>query len=99
MNRVIPNGTLCLFIADPGGSRNGKTVLVECTDSIDADSGSRYTVKIYESFKTDDEQGWKHVRIQLKPNSCDESFEPHQLTEDMAKQYRVVGEFVCVIDA
>jgi DUF2075 family protein/predicted GIY-YIG superfamily endonuclease len=99
MNRVIPNGTLCLFIADPGGSRNGKTVLVECTDSIDADSGSRYTVKIYESFKTDDEQGWKHVRIQLKPNSYDESFEPLELTEDMATQYRVVGEFVCVIDA
>jgi len=99
MNRVIPNGTLCLFRADPGGSRNGKTVLVECTDSIDADSGSRYTVKIYESFKTDDEQGWKHVRIQLKPNSYDESFEPLELTEDMATQYRVVGEFVCVIDA
>ncbi len=74
MNRVIPNGTLCLFKPDIGGSRNGKTVLVECADSIDADSDSRYTVKIYESIKTDDEHGWKHSRIQAIV------FQPHETT-------------------
>jgi hypothetical protein len=98
MNRVIPNGALCLFRTDPGGSRNGKTVLVESMDSIDADSESRYTVKVYESFKTEDKYGWRHTHIQLKPNSYDSSFRPLLLTDEEALQYRVVGEFVGVID-
>lgn len=98
MNRVIPNDTLCLFRPDAGGSRNGKTVLVECIDTIDADSGSRYTVKVYESLKSQNENGWRHTRIQLKPNSHDDSFQTLELTEDEAMRYRVVGEFVCVID-
>ncbi|MGF2735911.1 DNA/RNA helicase domain-containing protein [Marinobacter sp. DUT-1] len=98
MNRVIPNGALCLFRSDRGGSRNGKTVLVECIDSIDTDSDSRYTVKVYESFKTEDEHGWRHTRIQLKPNSYDDIFQPIEVTDQEALQYRVVGEFLCVID-
>lgn len=98
MNRVIPNGALCLFRPAGGGSRNGKTVLVECTNSIDADFGSRYTVKVYESFKTEDEHGWQHKHIQLKPNSYDQKFETLELNEDNAFEYRVVGEFICVIE-
>lgn len=98
MNRIIPNSALCLFRSDSGGSRSGKTVLVESIDSVDAESGSRYTVKVYESFKTEDEHGWHHTRIQLKPNSHDDSFQALELTEDEALRYRVVGELVCVID-
>jgi len=98
MNRVIPNGAVCLFRTDRGGSRNGKTVLVECIDSVDAESGSRYTVKVYESYKVDDEQGWRHTRIQLSPNSYDDNFQPLELTDEEALKYRVVGEFVGVID-
>ena len=98
MNRVIPNGAVCLFRTDRGGSRNGKTVLVECIDSVDAESGSRYTVKVYESYKVDDEQGWRHARIQLSPNSYDDNFQPLELTDEEALKYRVVGEFVGVID-
>ena len=98
MSRVIPNGALCLFRTDRGGSRNGKTVLVECIDNIDADSGSRYTVKVYESVKSEDEHGWHHSYIQLKPNSYDNSFEPIDLTNEEALQYRVVGEFIALID-
>lgn len=98
MNRVIPNGALCLFQSDSGGSRNGKTVLVESSGNIDADSGSRYTVKVYESFKTEDEFGWHHSRIQLKPNSYDQNFDTLELNEDSVLEYRVVGEFLCVIE-
>ena len=98
MNRVIPNGALCLFRTDPGGSRNGKTVLVESMDSIDADSGSRYTVKVYESFRAEDENGWRHEHIQLNPNSHDESFQPLELNDEEAFRYRVAGVFVCLID-
>jgi hypothetical protein len=97
MNKVIPNGSVCLFRLDRGGSRNGKIVLVEHTDVIDSDSGANYTVKEYESFKVEDDSGWKHSRVLLKPNSYDEAFEVLELTEDQSSTYRVVGEFVRVL--
>jgi len=71
---------------------------VECVDNIDTDSGSRYTVKVYESFKTEDECGWHHSLIQLKPNSYDSSFRTLEMANDEALRYRVVGEFIRVID-
>lgn len=96
MNRIIPNGAICLFRMAPGGTRNGKIVLVECTE--DAGPGSRYTVKDYESVKIQHEDGWHHKMIRLNPRSNDETFEPLELTEDQALQYQVVGEFVQVLD-
>ena len=55
-------------------------------------------MKVYESYKVDDEQGWRHTRIQLSPNSYDDNFQPLELTDEEALKYRVVGEFVGVID-
>ena len=45
MNRVIPNGSICLFKPDSGGSRNGKIVLVENIDFQDPDFNSSFTIK------------------------------------------------------
>ena len=56
MNKVIPNGALCLFRKYSGGSRNGQIVLVENTNMHDFDFGSCYTVKEYESKKYEDEE-------------------------------------------
>ncbi len=97
MNRIIHNGAICLFRKDLGGSRNGKIVLVESSEVTDTDTGSRYTVKDYESFKIQNEEGWHHKVIRLKPRSYDERFEPLDLTEDQALHYRVIGEFVEVL--
>ena len=44
MNKVIPNGAWCLFRKDPGGSREGKIVLVEHSNIQDNDFGSGYTI-------------------------------------------------------
>lgn len=98
MNMVIPNGSACLFRFDPGGSRNGKIVLVERSDVIDEDSGSHYTVKEYESFKSEDESGWHHKKIMLKPLSYDKAFEVLEITEDQSSCFRVVGEFLRVLE-
>ena len=95
MNRIIPNGAICLFRKDPGGSRNGKIVLVESSEITD--TGSRYTVKDYESTKIQNEDGWYHQVIWLNPRSYDESFQPLELTEDQALHYRVIGQFVEVL--
>ncbi len=99
MNEIIPNGALCLFRLDSGGSRNGKIVLVECADIQDGEGGSRYTVKEYQSFKVHTEDGLENMRIRLKPRSTDPSFEPLELhrSEDEVR-YRVVGEFIRVLE-
>ena len=98
MNRIIPNGAVCLFCTDKGGSRNGKIVLVEHADILDDDSGSHYTVKEYESIKSENEDGWSHKKILLKPRSTDASFVTIVLSEDDTSRYRVVGEFLRVLD-
>ena len=98
MNRIIPNGAVCLFCTERGGSRNGKLVLVEHADILDDDSGLHYTVKEYESIKSENADGWAHEKILLKPRSTDASFETIVLSEDETSNYRVVGEFLRVLD-
>ncbi len=97
MNKVIPNESVCLFRIEQGGSRNGKIVLVELSDVDDGDGGSHYTIKEYESFKVEDEDGWHHQKILLKPLSYDETFEILEITEDSSISFRVIGEFLRVL--
>ncbi|OAD17882.1 DNA/RNA helicase domain-containing protein [Achromobacter insolitus] len=98
MNKVIPDGAICLFRLNPGGSRNGKIVLVECADTQEGDAGSRYTVKEYQSFKVRTEDGTENQQILLKPRSTNPHLLPIELNrEDDEHRYRVVGEFLGVI--
>ncbi|WP_237133111.1 DNA/RNA helicase domain-containing protein [Pseudohongiella sp. O18] len=94
MNNIIPNGAMCLFRTDPGGSRNGKIVLVEMLNSIDEESGSHYTIKEYASVKSESDDGWAHEQIMLKPRSSNTGYEPIVLGADEVESYRVVGVFV-----
>lgn len=98
MNEIIPDGAICLFRSNPGGSRNGKIVLVECADLQDGDAGSRYTVKEYQSFKVQTEDGSENRRILLKPRSTNAALAAIELNDDGDEhRYRVVGEFLGVI--
>jgi phage repressor protein C with HTH and peptisase S24 domain len=45
MNKKIPNGSWCLFKTDSGGTREGKTVLVQHVKIQDNEFGGKYTVK------------------------------------------------------
>jgi DUF2075 family protein/predicted GIY-YIG superfamily endonuclease len=98
MNKVIPNGALCLFRKYSGGSRNGQIVLVENTNMHDFDFGSCYTVKEYESKKYEDEDGWKHQSIILKPLSTDSSYENMVLEDQDLTTFKVIGTFECVLE-
>ena len=98
MNKVIPNGALCLFRKYSGGSRNGQIVLVENTNMHDSDFGSCYTVKEYESKKYEDEDGWKHQSIILKPLSTDSSYENIVLEDEDMSTFKVIGTFECVLE-
>jgi superfamily II DNA or RNA helicase/HKD family nuclease len=97
MNRVIPNGSICLFKPDSGGSRNGKIVLVENLDVQDPDFNSAFTIKTYSSEKSVSEETWGHESIVLRPNSFDSSYQNIAITEENASEMRVVGEFVKII--
>ena len=98
MNRVIPNGSICLFKKYEGGSRNGKIVLVENRDIQDNDFNSSFTIKTYSSSKVITEEGWSHAAITLRPNSFDSSYQPIVIDESNSHGMRVIGEFVKVLN-
>ncbi|MDM1377660.1 MULTISPECIES: DNA/RNA helicase domain-containing protein [Myroides] len=97
MNKVIPNGSICLFQKDFVGSRNGLITLVEGLNTIDAELGGNYTIKEYSSKKTTDEDGWKHEEIILKPVSTD-FFEPIILRDEETINFKVIGVFIKVLE-
>ena len=97
MNRVIPNGSICLFKEYSGGSRNGKIVLVENIDVQDQDFNSAFTIKTYSSEKEVSDENWKHTSIVLRPNSFDDSFKNIIINEEDGVGMRVVGEFVKIL--
>jgi len=95
MEPRIPDGSLCAFRHYTAGSRQGKLLLIERRDV--SESGGRYTVKRYRSGKQKaGEQEWRHSVIRLEP--LNPEFEAWELEDDPEK-FRVIGEFVCVIDA
>lgn len=77
MNRRIPNGAWCVFRANPGGTREGKVVVVQHRDIADPETGGQYTVKLYSSEKIAAADGeWRHNRITLSPDSDRAEFDP-----------------------
>jgi hypothetical protein len=97
MNRVIPNGSICLFKIYREGSRNGKIVLVENRNIQDPDFNSAFTIKTYSSEKSFSEDTWAHTSIVLRPNSYDSSYQNIVITEENSAGMRVVGEFIRIL--
>ncbi|MDI5898754.1 DNA/RNA helicase domain-containing protein [Flavobacterium yafengii] len=97
MNKVIPNGSYCLFQKDIGGSREGKIVLVESTDIQDLDFGSGYTVKEYHSKKNISAESWLHESITLKPLSFELEYENIVLDSENLVDFSVKGIFISVL--
>jgi hypothetical protein len=95
MEPAIPDGAYCLFTAPVTGTRQGKTVLVQLRDAIDPETGERYTVKRYESEKTEEGDSWRHARIALKPNNPE--YVPIEFTGTDEGQIQVVAEIVEVL--
>jgi hypothetical protein len=65
----------------------------------DSDFGSCYTVKVYESkkYEDEDEGGWRHQSIILKPLSTDSSYENIVLEDEDIIRFKVLGTFECII--
>ena len=97
MNKIIPNGSYCLFKKYSGGSRNGKIVLAKQRDIQDNEFGSGFTIKEYQSEKIAHEGSWRHDTIKLIPKSDIENYEPIVLTEDQLSDFAVLGIFVSIL--
>ena len=97
MNKIIPNGSICLFRKYSGGSRDGKIVLAKHTNIQDSDFGSGYTIKEYRSNKVINENHWSHQSITLRPLSYDLSYKNIELAEDELSSLIVIGIFECVL--
>ena len=95
MEPVIPDGAWCLFRAPVEGTRQGKTVLVQLRDSIDPETGERYTVKRYESRKEQAGDTWRHTRVRLKP--ANPAFEPIVLAGTEEGELRVIAEVLEIL--
>ncbi len=90
MEPKISDGSLCVFRANPQGSRVGKWLLIE---NSGATVTGRYTIKRYRSEKGSvEEGGWRHTRIRLEP--LNPEFEAWDLGPG---DFRVVGEFLRVL--
>lgn len=92
MEPVIPDGSLCVFRAGVTGSRQGRLVLVEDSSNPGAD---QYTVKRYSSEKTEDESGWRHLKVHLE--SLNPGYPSWDLNPD-EDRYRVIAEFQRVLE-
>ena len=99
MNRRVPNGSWCLFRANPAGTREGKVVVVQHRSIADAELGGRYTIKVYSSEKAPEEDGsWRHERITLRPDSDRPEFEPiHIRLREGDDSFQVVAELLMVL--
>ncbi|WP_070138164.1 DUF3427 domain-containing protein [Crocinitomix algicola] len=100
MNRRIPNGSICIFKHPVVGGRTGKILLVEYYNKQDPEMQSHFTIKTYSSIKAITEEGWKHEKIILKPNSYDASYEDIIISEEDIRDNKlnVVGEFVGILN-
>ncbi len=98
MNRRIPNGSWCLFKHNPGGSREGKIVLVQHRHIQDVEQGGHYTVKEYHSEKINTgDDSWEHARIVLKPKTNALGYKEIILENKHIEDLRVIGEYVAVL--
>lgn len=96
MEPVIQDKDLCVFRANPAGSRQGKIVLAQHHNFYDADNSGGYSIKIYTGKKRYNEFGeWKHDEIILEPKN--RSYSSIRIDEEESDDFRVIGEFIGIL--
>lgn len=96
MDRVIPNGSICLFRKYYGGNRNGLITLIERNDAYETELGGKFIIKEYTSKKSIDEDGCKHEEVVLKPLSTFD-YDSIILNDDEIFNFKVIGVFERVL--
>ena len=96
MEPEIADGSYVLFRPVPAGSRQGRRLLIRHRGIEDAETGGQFTVKVYSSEKTFEDDGTlRHVSITLKP--VNPEYQPIVLTAEDEGDVRAIGEVVEVL--
>ncbi len=96
MNQRIPDGAWCLFRLNPGGSRQGKIVLVQHRNIEDPDNGGSFTIKQYHSEKVEHYGEFVNQRIVLRPLTNAFGYKDIVIEKDLS-ELAVIGEFLSVL--
>lgn len=93
MEPRIPDGSYCIFRANPTGSRQGKIVLAQYRGAPDSETGGQFTIKRYQSTKRHNpDDTWEHEEIRLEP--LNPSYEPIIVEAKNADDVIVIAEFI-----
>lgn len=96
MEPRIPDGSYCVFRAQPEGTRQGKIVLAEHRGIDDPETGGSYTVKQYSSKKVINEDGtWAHDAIILEPENME--YDNIVLTPEVGDEFKIIAELVAIL--
>jgi len=93
MEPKIPNGSLCLFRKDPGGSRNGKIVL--CRIGGFAGDAPMAIIKTYHSERTPSAEILGEAR-RIVLSSLNPAHKPIEIKE--GDEFSIVGIFERLIE-
>jgi hypothetical protein len=96
MNKVIPNGSICLFRKCSGVSVDGQIVLVEQKSLKDPDFGSCYTIREYQSVKITNDEHIKSNRIFLQTLSNNMSDE-ESIQDNKENPFKIIATFECIL--
>ncbi len=95
MESAIPHDVYCLFCRPVEGTRQGKTGLVQLRCTTAPETGQRYIVKRYESYKAQADDSWRDTRI--TPKSVNLDFDSIVLSAADQGELQGVAEFLEVL--
>ncbi len=98
LNQRVPNGSMCLFRAEPASIRRGRVVMVQHPDISDPELGGSYTVKVYGGDTGTLDVGARgHRRVVLRPDSDQPAFEEIVIHPQETPDLAVIAEMVEVL--
>jgi SOS-response transcriptional repressor LexA len=95
MEPKIPDGSYCIFRAQPAGSRHGKIVLAQCRGIADPDTGGEYTIKRYRSEKKH-EQGKEPENKSVSLEPLNKAYKPIPINSEDGVD--IIAEFLDVLN-
>lgn len=96
MEPLVPSGSYCLFRPVPGGTKDGRKLLVWHSGVTDPETGGQYTLKLYRSEKLGgDDSDVLQTKITLSP--LNPAFTAIQLNPTDENSVRAVAELVRVL--
>jgi hypothetical protein len=97
MEPLVPSGSYCLFRPVPGGTKDGRKLLVWHAGVTDGETGGQYTLKVYHSEVLGEAEDGEQQRKQIVLRPLNPTFAPIVLDGADEESVRAIAEFVRVL--